>query len=102
MKVCRVIGEVVLSHSVMPEKSYGRFCLVSPLGGKELRQLDQTLISKLPSFVTYDHLGAQAGDLIGVAESAEAGRPFDHDMPIDAYNACLIDQLQYQPSDKLP
>ncbi|MDP0499506.1 MAG: EutN/CcmL family microcompartment protein [Verrucomicrobiota bacterium JB022] len=101
MKICRVIGEVVLSHSLFPAQSRGRLCLASPLGKEELLHPEQIKISNQATLVTYDHLGAQKGDLIGVVEGGEAMRPFDHPMPIDAYCACILDTLRYEPTDTL-
>ena len=44
--------------------------------------------------VVYDILGAGAGSLIGVSEGREAANPFGKTKtPVDAYCACLIDQL---------
>jgi ethanolamine utilization protein EutN len=46
--------------------------------------------------VVYDQLGAGHGALIGVSEGREAANPFGKEMtPIDAYCACLIDQLSF-------
>lgn len=45
--------------------------------------------------VVYDHFGASEGDLIAFAESREASNPFYPEalVPIDAYNAAIIDTL---------
>ena len=44
--------------------------------------------------VVYDILGAGVGSLIGVSEGREAANPFGKiKTPVDAYCACLIDQL---------
>ncbi|KAF0096051.1 MAG: ethanolamine utilization protein EutN/carboxysome structural protein CcmL [Puniceicoccaceae bacterium 5H] len=101
MKVCRVIGEVVLSHSIFPDQSRGRLCLVSPLGKDDLLNPSETRISSQSSLVTYDHLGVHTGDLVGVVEGGEATRPFSHPMPIDAYCACILDHIRYQQPDQL-
>lgn len=92
MKVCRVIGRVVLSQSIF-EKPGSRFLIVSPMGKDELAAPDETRVSEQTNFITYDNLGAHSGDCIGVVEGGEATRPFDHDMPIDAYNACIFDSV---------
>ena len=44
--------------------------------------------------VIYDNLGAGAGHRIGLSEGAEADQPFIPERkPIDAYCACLLDQI---------
>jgi ethanolamine utilization protein EutN len=44
--------------------------------------------------VAFDSLGARPGDLIGLSEGREAANPFGRDKtPVDAYCACIIDQL---------
>lgn len=96
MKICRVIGKVVLSQSVY-KKPGSRFLLVSAMGRDELGAMDETRVSTQPSQVVYDDLGAHTDDVIGAVEGGEATRPFDHPMPIDAYNACIFDQINFQP-----
>ena len=96
MKVARVIGKVVLNQSVYEGRG-GRWLVASPLDKSGLENLDKMVISKEPSCVVYDDLGADAGDLIAIADGGEATRPFDHPMPVDAYNAAIINQLNYKP-----
>ena len=45
--------------------------------------------------VCYDSLGAREGDLIAFGESREACMPFypEKRVPLDAYNAAILDQL---------
>jgi len=45
--------------------------------------------------VCYDSLGATDGDLIAFGESREACMPFypEKRVPLDAYNAAILDQL---------
>ena len=44
--------------------------------------------------MVYDRLGAGAGHLIGIGEGREAANPFGKTKtPVDAYCACLIDQI---------
>jgi microcompartment protein CcmK/EutM len=44
--------------------------------------------------IVYDDLGARPGDLIGLSEGGEAAKPFGRrKVPIDAYNACLLDAI---------
>lgn len=94
MKVGRVIGRVVLSQSLFP-KPGGSLRIVQPLGRADIENPQQDkFASKAPALVVYDELGAQEGDLIGIVEGGEAMRPFDFPMPVDAYNACLFDQVK--------
>lgn len=96
MRIGRVIGKVVFNTAV-PQYRGGRWLLVSPCGREELRTPAQVRISKEPSVVVYDDLGGTEGDLIGFTEGGEATRPFPDDMPIDAYNCCLIEKLSLNP-----
>lgn len=93
MKVGRVIGRVVLSDCI-PELPVGRWLLVSPLGRKEIEQADAREISAQASPVVFDNLGASQGDIIGYTEGGEATKPFPNPVPIDAYNACLLDSVE--------
>jgi ethanolamine utilization protein EutN len=46
--------------------------------------------------VVYDILGAGLGSLIGFSEGREAANPFGKvKTPVDAYCACLIDELSF-------
>ncbi len=91
MRIGKVIGRVTLSDCY-ETLAGGRYLLTAVqdrfalAGGK--RQTSE-------SVVVYDHLGAQEGDLIAFAESREAAQPFypEKRVPIDAYNAAILDQL---------
>lgn len=96
MRIGRVVGRVVLSDHI-PEYKGGRWMIVSPCGKPELRDEDPRPISKDPSLIVYDNLGASEGDLIGFTEGGEATLPFDGPMPIDAYNCCLFDNVRIYP-----
>jgi len=52
-------------------------------------------LAKGSSVVVYDELGAGQGSTIGFIEGAEAAQPFTGDAPVDAYCACILDQLNY-------
>ncbi|CAN5876157.1 hypothetical protein BH23PLA1_BH23PLA1_01950 [soil metagenome] len=44
--------------------------------------------------VVFDELGAGPGSLIGLSEGREAANPFGQQKtPVDAYCACLLDQI---------
>jgi ethanolamine utilization protein EutN len=96
MKVGRVIGRAVLSDHI-PEYKGSRWLIVSPCSKSELSGKQTSAVSALPSLIVYDDLGATDGDLIGYTEGGEATLPFDRDMPIDAYNCCIFDQVTVAP-----
>jgi len=50
-----------------------------------------------PSIVVYDELGAGIGQVIAISEGREAACPFRGPVPVDAYNAALIDEYFYKP-----
>jgi ethanolamine utilization protein EutN len=54
-------------------------------------------LSKDPSLVVYDDLGAGVGQTIGFSEGREAAQPFDPPIPIDAVSAVLVDDVLYNP-----
>jgi len=48
-------------------------------------------------FVVFDELGAGTGSRIAISEGTEAAAPFYPDTkPIDAYNAAVIDTLEFE------
>ncbi len=90
MRIAEVIGRVTLSRA-HPALRGGRFVIALPMPR-------QALVEGSPDrgeeVITYDDLGAGPGALIGLSEGGEAANPFRPDRkPIDAYCACLIDQL---------
>lgn len=54
-------------------------------------------LPKGSSVVVYDELGAGLGHVVGFTEGAEAAQPFTGDAPVDAYCACILDQISYEP-----
>lgn len=94
MRFGRVIGKLVLNHQ--DEKLSGsRWLVVSPMGKAQFENLKYTGPSAEPSCVVYDNLGAAVGDIIGFTEGGEATLPFDKPMPIDSYNAAIIERVNY-------
>jgi len=91
MRLGKVRGKLTLTHHWSTLHG-GRFLIVDVqdrfalAGGK--RKTSECV-------VVYDHLGASEGDLIAFAESREATNPFYPEklVPIDAYNAAIIDTL---------
>ena len=100
MKLGYVIGKATLNRK---DKCFAgeRWILVSPVD-RNMLAIGQYGISKsAPNLVVYDELGAGPGDIIGYVEGAEATAPFDRPMAIDAYNAVIIEKINYQPEEAI-
>ena len=96
MKLGHVIGKVILNQRE-PSFQGGRFLLVQPLDHRQFAGAGLLPLPKGNSLVVYDNLGAGQGDIIGYIEGAEATAPFTQPIPIDAFNAAIIDTITYQP-----
>ena len=91
MRIAEVIGTVTLSRP-HPALAGFRFVLGLP---QDRAALLEGKSSELEEIVIYDDLGAGVGSRIAISESGEAAAPFyPEKKPIDAYCACLIDELQ--------
>jgi ethanolamine utilization protein EutN len=89
MRIVEVIGSVTLSR-VHPTLVGARWLIGVPFSLEALRR-DRPDGEDL---VLYDQLGAGPGSRIGMSEGVEAAAPFLPDRkPIDAYCACLLDQV---------
>jgi ethanolamine utilization protein EutN len=92
MRIAEVIGRVTLSRSNSQIRG-GRLLLALPM---PLQALVESSPDRGEVIVVYDVLGGGAGSLIGVSEGREAANPFGKTKtPVDAYCACLIDQLSF-------
>jgi microcompartment protein CcmK/EutM len=90
MRIAEVIGRVTLSRANARLRG-GRLLLALPM---PLAALVESAPDRGEELVVYDILGAGVGSLIGVSEGREAANPFGKTKtPVDAYCACLIDQL---------
>lgn len=98
MKLGAVIGRVTLSQTV-PALIGARWLVVSPFTRDHYQQGGSTPpgLSRDPTLVVYDNLGAGSGQTVGYVEGREAAAPFSEPTPIDAINAALIDDVFYQP-----
>jgi microcompartment protein CcmK/EutM len=98
MRVGAVIGRVTFSR-LDPQLIGGRFLLVSPFTRENYQRGSETPVglSKDPTLVVYDALGAAVGQTIGYIEGREAAQPFEKAPPIDAINAALVDEIFYNP-----
>ena len=94
MRIARVIGKVVLNRRI-PELVAGSLLVVrthnrGTLAGRNEGN-DETV-------VLYDCLSARDGDLIGLVEGREATAPFyPKKVPYDSYNACILDDVHFEP-----
>jgi microcompartment protein CcmK/EutM len=90
MRIAEVIGTVTLNQ-VHPTLTGYRWIIGVPFSLKALRQGSGPDGEDL---VILDQLGAGTGQRIGVSEGAEAAAPFfPEKRAVDAYCACIIDQL---------
>ena len=96
MRLGNVIGRVTLTPQD-PSYEGGRLLIVRPLSRSQYRDSAASDDQAPPSLVVFDQLGARQGDIVGFTEGAEATRPFAQPTPVDAYAACIIEQLDYQP-----
>jgi ethanolamine utilization protein EutN len=92
MRIAEVVGRVTLSRS-HPSLRGGRFVITLPM---PLSALKDGGPERGDEVVAYDRLGAGTGAVIGLSEGREAANPFGKQKtPVDAYCACLIDQLSF-------
>ena len=94
MRIGRVVGRICLNTTY--ETLVGaRFLIVAvqdrfALAGEERKTTEH--------LICYDNLGAGEGELIAFGESREACMPFypEKRVPLDAFNAAIIDRLNVQ------
>ncbi len=96
MRIGKVVGRVCV-QPVYETLVGGRFLIVEvqdrfSLAGRP-RKTNESL-------VVYDHLGAGEGDTIAISESREACMPFypEKRVPLDAYNAAILDETVIEPN----
>lgn len=90
MRIAEVIGRVTLSR-VHPALKGGRYIITLPMPAEALLEGSP---KRGEEVIAYDNLGASPGALVGLSEGREAANPFGKTKtPVDAYCACLIDQL---------
>lgn len=103
MRLGIVIGRVTVTLKE-PVYSAGSLLLVQPFTRDQFAAAARAMPKAPPpaplapgsSLVVFDELGANVGSIIGFTEGAEASQPFEGDAPVDAYCACLVDQVDYQ------
>ena len=96
MRIGEVIGTVTLNRR-HPSLAGARVKLVVPLCWDNLAGRSQASMGEIAVF---DELGAGIGSRIAISEGREAAMPFYPEVkPIDAYNAAILDRLEFQMPD---
>ena len=96
MRIADVVGMITL-NSVHPSLVGASFKLVVPLSWDDLAGRDSEPQEEI---AVLDELGAGIGSRIAMSEGREAAMPFHPEIkPVDAYNAAILDSLEYDPSD---
>lgn len=96
MRIADVIGTITL-NIVHPSLKGQSFKLVTPLSwdhlaGRECEPLEEIAV--------LDELGAGIGCRIALSEGREAAMPFHPEIkPVDAYNAAILDSLDFDPAE---
>jgi ethanolamine utilization protein EutN len=74
-----------------------RFKLATPLSWSDLADRE---CEPLEEVVVLDELGADVGCRIAMSEGREGAMPFHPEVkPVDAYNAAILDTLEYNPAE---
>ncbi len=94
MRIADVVGTVTLNRA-HPSMFGASVKLVTPLSWDNLAgRWDE----RLDEIAVYDELGAGLGSRIAISEGREAAMPFNPNVkPVDAYNAAILDNLNYEP-----
>jgi microcompartment protein CcmK/EutM len=93
-----VRGHVVL-NSAIPELRGIRMLVVEPVSAENLAKNDGSGGGR--SLIVADHLGPGVGQMIAFTEGSEAANPYWPKMvPVDAYCALIVNQLDYCPPAK--
>ena len=93
MRVAETIGKVTL-NKCHPAVQGATWLVAVPL---TLEGLSGKAAGRGEPIVVFDELGAGAGSRIAVSEGTEAAAPFYPAVkPIDAYNAAILDTLEFE------
>lgn len=93
MRVAETIGKVTLSKC-HPAVQGARWIVAVPL---TLEGLAGKAAGRGEPIVVFDELGAGERSRIAVSEGTEAAAPFHpNTKPIDAYNAAVLDTLEFE------
>ena len=98
MRIGEVIGKVTLNRR-HPSLAGASYKLVVPLSWDNLAGRTEESMGET---VVFDELGAGVGSRIALSEGREAAMPFYPEVkPIDAYNAAILDTLDYEIPDNM-
>jgi ethanolamine utilization protein EutN len=93
MRIAETIGTVTLGKC-HPSLQGATWLVAVPL---TLEGLAGKHAGRGEPFVVFDEFGAGAGSRIAVSEGAEAAAPFHpQTKPIDAYNAAILDTIEFE------
>lgn len=94
MRFARVIGQVTMTVQ-HPDLVRARWLVVRTMNRRSLVGHDE---GNDETLVMYDDLGARVGDVIALVEGREATSPFGKQrVPIDCYNAAILEQIDFRP-----
>lgn len=95
MRLGIVRGSVVLSEAI-PSLRGIRMVIVEPVTAANL-ELNNGLGGG-KALIAADQLGPGVGQMVGFVEGRTAANPFSPvDVPVDAYCALIVDEIDYQP-----
>ena len=93
MRIAETIGKVTLNQC-HPSVQGATWLLAVPLS---LEGLNGNSAGRGEPIVVFDELGAGRGSQIAISEGSEAAAPFyPATKPIDAYNAAILDTLEFE------
>jgi len=100
MRIGQVIGKATMNRQDAAFRA-ARWLVVNPVEGVHCNSACDTPppVSKLPSLIVYDQLGAGLHDIVGFVEGAEATAPFDQPTPVDAITVAIFDQIHHRPHE---
>ncbi len=95
MRLGIVRGSVVLSEAI-PSLRGTRMVIVEPVTAANLESKNGLGGGK--ALVAADRLGPGIGQMVGFVEGRTAANPFSPvDVPVDAYCALIVDEVDYRP-----
>lgn len=97
MRIGIVRGTVVLNKAI-PEFQGIRLLVVEPVTAENLSKNDGSGGGK--ALIVADHLGPGVGQMIAFTEGSEAANPYwPKQVPVDAYCALIVNNLEYHPPE---
>ncbi len=90
MRIGRVIGQVTLNRGYHKMRG-SRLLVVKP---HTIEVVREGAPEPLETIIVWDELSATDDDLVGFSEGREGAMPFHPDkVPVDAYLACILDDV---------